>query len=308
MLRAAQPVPEHLIGEPAALAHLAHADDARHEGEVGVDQAKPLARRAGALRVRAEERRLDAIGRCERLADRIQDAGVRGRVRSTRAADGRLVDDRDRRIGARQAAVDERALAGAGDAGDGDEHAGRHVNRHVLEVVQPGVPDRDRAGRRPHRRLHLLLDVQVLAGQRAGSGEAGNGPSYTTDRHATRRRAHVDHVVGDADDLRVVLDDEDGVALVAQPLEEVVHLLYVVRVEADGRLVEDVGHIGQRRAEVADHLRALRLAARQRRGLAVEAQVPEADLDERVERCPQRFDDRRRPRIVDAAQERRRGR
>ena len=73
--------------------------------------------------------------------------------------------------------------------------------------------------------------------------------------------AHVDDVIGDPDDLRVVLDDEDRVALVAQPLEQRIHPLDVVGVQPDGRLVEDVGDVGQRRSEVADHPRALRLAA-----------------------------------------------
>ena len=76
--------------------------------------------------------------------------------------------------------------------------------------------------------------------------------------------AEVDDVVGDRDRLRLVLDDQHGVALVAQPQQQVVHPLDVVRVQPDRRLVEDVGDVGERGAEVADHLGALRLAARQR--------------------------------------------
>ena len=53
-------------------------------------------------------------------------------------------------------------------------------------------------------------------------------------------------MVGDRDGLGLVLDDQHGVALVAQLAQQVVHLLDVVRVEADRRLVEDVGHVGQR--------------------------------------------------------------
>jgi hypothetical protein len=52
-------------------------------------------------------------------------------------------------------------------------------------------------------------------------------------------------VVADDDRLRLVLDDEDGVALVPQPQEQVVHPLDVVGVETDGRLVEDVGDVGE---------------------------------------------------------------
>jgi excinuclease UvrABC ATPase subunit len=74
--------------------------------------------------------------------------------------------------------------------------------------------------------------------------------------------AEVDGVVGDRDRLRLVLDDQHGVALVAQLQQQLVHPLDVVRVQSDRRLVEDVGDVGERGPEVADHLGALRLAAR----------------------------------------------
>ena len=68
-------------------------------------------------------------------------------------------------------------------------------------------------------------------------------------------------MVGDRDRLRFVLDDEHRVALVAQAQEQVVHPLDVVGVHPDRRLVEHVGDVGERGAELADHLHALRLAA-----------------------------------------------
>ena len=168
--------------------------------------------------------------------------------------------------------------------GHRDEHAERHVDRDVLEVVEPRVPDRDRAARRSRLRLQLLADVEVAAGGRPRRDQAvdralvHDGPAV-----GPGARAHVDDVVGDPDHLRVVLDDEDRVALVAQAPEQRVHPLDVVGVQPDGRLVEDVGDVGQRRPEVADHPRALRLAARERAGRPVEAEVAEAHLDERVE-------------------------
>ena len=76
--------------------------------------------------------------------------------------------------------------------------------------------------------------------------------------------AEIDDVVGDRDRLRLVLHDEHRVALVPQLQQQVVHPLDVMRVQADRGLVEDVGDVGERRAEVADHLGALRLAPGQR--------------------------------------------
>ena len=110
-VRAAQPVLEHLGGEALALAGLAGAHDAGHEREVGVDDAVALALRAGALGVGAEQRRLDAVGLGERLADRVEQAGVGRRVRPPRAADRRLVEHGHLVVPAREAAVDQRALA-----------------------------------------------------------------------------------------------------------------------------------------------------------------------------------------------------
>jgi hypothetical protein len=52
--------------------------------------------------------------------------------------------------------------------------------------------------------------------------------------------AEVEDVVGFADGVFVVLDDEDGVAEVAEVFEGVDEALIVALVEADGGLVEDV--------------------------------------------------------------------
>ena len=90
-------------------------------------------------------------------------------------------------------------------------------------------------------------------------------------------------MIGDGDCLGLVFHHEDGVPLVPQLKQQLVHPLDVVGVETDGRFVKDVGDIGERRPEVADHLGALRLAARQRTGGAVEREVAEADLHERLE-------------------------
>ena len=119
----------------------------------------------------------------------------------------------------------------------------------------------------------------------AGDGAAGPQPvdGSLEDHLATGRAgawAEIDDVVGDLDRLGLVLDDEHRVALVAQSEQQVVHPLDVVGVQPDRGLIEDVGDVGQRGAEVADHLRALRLAARQRARRPVEREVAQPDLHE----------------------------
>ena len=120
--------------------------------------------------------------------------------------------------------------------------------------------------------------------------------------------SEVDDVVGDGDGLRLVLDDEDRVALVAQLEQQRVHPRDVVRVQADRRLVEDVGDVGERGAEVTDHLGALGLSPGERAGRPVEREVAEADLGERVEQVLQPGQQRRDRRLVERRAATRRGR
>ena len=57
--------------------------------------------------------------------------------------------------------------------------------------------------------------------------------------------AEIEHVVGVADGVFVVLDDQDGVAQIAQPLQRFNEAVVVALVQADGGLVEHVEHAAQ---------------------------------------------------------------
>ena len=77
-------------------------------------------------------------------------------------------------------------------------------------------------------------------------------------------KTDVHDVIGDADHVFVVFDDQHGVALVAKLLEDVDEPLVVARVQADRRLVQD-DSADERRAERGRQVDPLRFAARQRR-------------------------------------------
>ncbi len=96
-----------------------------------------------------------------------------------------------------------------------------------------------------------------------------------------------------------MLDDDHGVALVAQFLEQLGQAVHVAGVEADARLVEDVHHVDEAAAEVLHHLDPLRLAARERGGLAVQAQVVEPDVDHVLEPLDERRHHRSRDGSID---------
>ena len=82
--------------------------------------------------------------------------------------------------------------------------------------------------------------------------------------------AQVDHVIGGADGVFVVLHHQDGVAQVAQLLQLPQQPFVVARMQADARLVKDVQHADQAAADLPRQADTLRLAARQRRCGAVQ--------------------------------------
>ena len=84
----AEPLLQHRRLEPPALALLADRRDAGHHREVRVNHAGAVAGWTGALGVGAEQRGLHAVGFRERVADRIEQAGVGCRVAPPRATDG----------------------------------------------------------------------------------------------------------------------------------------------------------------------------------------------------------------------------
>ena len=90
-------------------------------------------------------------------------------------------------------------------------------------------------------------------------------------------------MVGAVDRLFVVLDDDDGVAEVAQVFQGVEETAVVALMQADGRLVEDIGHPDESRPDLAREPDALRLPAGERLRGTVEGEVVEPHVDEELE-------------------------
>ncbi len=70
-------------------------------------------------------------------------------------------------------------------------------------------------------------------------------------------RAEIDHIIRGQDHLQVVLDDQDGVAQVAQAAQHVDQAAGIAMVQPDGRLIEHVQHAAQPRAEQRCQAQAL---------------------------------------------------
>src|SRR6185369_7448442 len=160
----------HLLAEAAAVALFADHFDVGQELHVDLYRAGAFAdlaatpfdverEHAGGHAVQLRRRRLR-----QQLADVVPRLDVRGGIRARGAADRRLIDElhvvnelRPRElalpdveavraadvalIAIEEAVADQRRLAGAGDAGDGDELPERDRNVDALEVVLPRLAD-----------------------------------------------------------------------------------------------------------------------------------------------------------------------
>jgi len=104
----------------------------------------------------------------------------------------------------------------------------------------------------------------------------------------------VDDVVCRANRLLVMLDDEDGIAEIAEAPERGEEARVVALVEPDARLVEDVQHADEARPDLRGEPDALRLAAGERLRAPVHREVVETHVDEEAEPLGDFLDDRPR--------------
>ena len=177
----------------------------------------------------------------------------------------------------------------AGNACHDGEQAERQFEIHVFQIIRFAAEDANRlsvGGRAAlGRHGNLQFAAQVTPRQRIGAAldffRAALGDQIPA--RVARAGAEVHHVVGAANGFFVVLDDEHGVAQVAQFFERGDQAIVVARVQADGRLVQHVEHAAQLRADLRRQANALRLAAGKRRGGAVQAEVAEPDGEQKIE-------------------------
>ena len=104
-------------------------------------------------------------------------------------------------------------------------------------------------------------------------------------------RTQIDDVIGLADRILVVLDHDDRVAEIAQIDQRVEQALIVALMQADRGLIENVHDADQTRADLARESNALRLAARQGVGAAVQGEISEPDVAEKSEPIADFLDD-----------------
>ena len=162
----------------------------------------------------------------------------------------------------------QRRLARARHAGDGDEHPERNLDGEVAQVVLARADDAQRLARlaRPTRlgERDTQLAAEVARGERIGMPDhlVHGALHHHLAAEPARARPEIDDVIGGANGVLVVLDHDHGVAEIAQAAQRVEQQRVVALVQPDARLVEDVEHADQARADLRREPDALRLAAR----------------------------------------------
>ena len=176
----------------------------------------------------------------------------------------------------------QRTLARARNAGNAAHHAQRKVDRQIFQVMQSGVLQMEEilwgtpfffymARLAEHRACKCLAVQQFLVAALKDDLAAVHSCAG----------AHIYYVVGNLDYLLVVLDEDDGVAVVLQFLHRLLHQQYVVVVQTHAGLVEDVHHVREGRIDVFGYLAALCLAAREGAYGAVERKIAKPDFLQR---------------------------
>ena len=136
----------------------------------------------------------------------------------------------------------------------------------------------------PRRRVGAIgnrqLLPQVLRRQRSRLVHQSVERSGVHDAPAllARPETQIDDVVGDFDHVGVVLDHDDGVALIPKLPKNRDEPLVVARVQPDGRLVEHVQRADERRPQRRREVDPLRFAARERGRQAIQREVVEPDV------------------------------
>ncbi len=90
----------------------------------------------------------------------------------------------------------------------------------------------------------------------------------------------VDDMISDFDDVKIVFDDDDGIAFVNQPVQSLNQFGHIVGVQANGWFVENIdGATGGDLGEFAAELDALRFAAAQCRGWLAQVDIAQTNVD-----------------------------
>src|SRR6202048_2255856 len=136
--------------------------------------------------------------------------------------------------------------------------------------------------RPPLGNLDRQFAGEIFSGQRIRVLHDVGGRALGDDMPAMHAGAgaDVEHKIGKADGVLVVLDHDHGIAEVAQPLQGFQQSRIVALVQADRGLVQHVEHAGQTGADLRSEADALAFAAGERSGGARQSEIIQPDIEQ----------------------------
>ena len=194
-----------------------------------------------------------------------------------------------------QGFIDQRGFARTADARHADQLAERELDIDILQVIAPCSS---------YNKTLAVAGTQFFGNfDPATTGEVirRNGIRMQDIVERTRRddpaalasgqRSHINDIVRRPHHILVVLDHDDRIARIAQLLEAADQPLVVALVQTDGRLVENIKHVHQLRADLGRQADALALAARQRTRRTGQGEIAQPHFDEEPEPLADLLDD-----------------
>ena len=240
-------------------------------------------------------------------ADQIEHARIGRRIAARRTADGRLVDLNDLvdlrgaddifvlagfLAGTVQPAFErleqnlryERTFTGTGDAGYTGQYAQRKLDADFLEIVCLGLPYFEGIAQ-----THLASSgwqfnafgpAHILTGDR--SFTFFDGVQRADDDHLAavfaRGRADVNDMVRRGDHIVIMLNDQNGIADVAQFFQDFHQPVIIAAMQADGRLIQHITAPHQSAADLGGQTNPLGLAAGERPAGSIQCQIAQPHI------------------------------
>src|SRR5580658_3999726 len=99
----------------------------------------------------------------------------------------------------------------------------------------------------------------------------------------SRAGAEVDHIICTTDGFFVMLDNQNGVAEVAQGFQGAEQAAIVACVQADGWFVEHIQHATEARANLRGQPNPLRFTSRKGGSRAIQSKVAEANVKKKLD-------------------------
>ena len=188
-----------------------------------------------------------------------------------------------------QNVVYQRRFPRAGNAGDHRQQPERNRHVDILQIVAVRAENRDApcrsgCGARPARESSACPERYCPVSDAGFAAISSGAPErHQVSARFSRARAQVHHVIRAANRLLVVLDHQHRVAQIAQRFERAEQPAVVARMQPDRRLVEHVEHAAQPRADLRRQANPLRFAAGKRGRRAVERQIAQPDVQQKID-------------------------